>query len=212
MFLGICVSVFALVNGDVTVLSVVYTICFLAVMSLFALGNMLLKYKRGSMPVATRSWWITVLIAWLMVVTGLVVNIVMSLTAFGYFALYYFCTLLVVGSMFLRVQVLKMLLYFGRLFLKLKCFPASARMRFVTKMQEWIVKQGRFRVIFFAKTDALDVINKAILYCRENELTNNIAFVHFYQQEGSVPKDLESNVRMLNKAYPYALTLCPSCL
>lgn len=205
LFLLICVSVFALVQGDVTVLSVVYTICFLAVMSLFALGNMLLKYKRGRMPRATRSWWITVLFAFVMVVIGLVTNVVTNLGAFGYFAIYYLVTMVVVGVMFMRIRMMKMLLFFGVMVLKnLPRVQPATREKFERKLQQWIRELGDFSVVFFSKDDNMATINKAILYCRDNESATIITIVHAYEKDEDRPARLEHNVKVLGEAYPYA--------
>ena len=46
-FFLLCSSLFTILDGRIRSLANVYTLSFLCVMILFALGNMMLKYKRG---------------------------------------------------------------------------------------------------------------------------------------------------------------------
>ena len=56
-FFLICSSLYLIVRGDVSTLAGVYTIAFLSVMALFAIGNMLLKVRRSRLPVASVCAW-----------------------------------------------------------------------------------------------------------------------------------------------------------
>lgn len=49
-FFGLTASLVVITNNNVQTLGGVYTIAFLSVMSLFAIGNLLLKYKRARLP------------------------------------------------------------------------------------------------------------------------------------------------------------------
>ncbi|MEZ4688448.1 MAG: hypothetical protein R3B47_21020 [Bacteroidia bacterium] len=44
-------------KGDVRLLAGVYTISFLSVMALFAVGNMLLKVRRNQLPRPEKATW-----------------------------------------------------------------------------------------------------------------------------------------------------------
>ena len=50
-------------RGDLKSLAAGYTLSFLAVMALFAIGNLLLKVKRPKLPRPTRATYLTVLVA-----------------------------------------------------------------------------------------------------------------------------------------------------
>jgi hypothetical protein len=49
-FFGLTASLVVITHNNVQTLGGVYTIAFLSVMSLFAIGNFLLKYKRSRLP------------------------------------------------------------------------------------------------------------------------------------------------------------------
>jgi amino acid transporter len=76
LFLALTSSMYVLLRGNTASLGGVFTIAFLSVMSLFAVGNLLLKYKRGRLPRSTKAWWGTVVLALLSTIAGLAANIV----------------------------------------------------------------------------------------------------------------------------------------
>jgi len=62
-FFALSVSVLLMTHGDLKSLAAVYTLSFLAVMALFAIGNLLLKVKRPKLPRPSRASYLTVLSA-----------------------------------------------------------------------------------------------------------------------------------------------------
>ena len=57
LFYFLCCSILVMSGGRVETLAGVYTISFLGVMGLFALGNMLLKVQRARLPRSVRASW-----------------------------------------------------------------------------------------------------------------------------------------------------------
>jgi hypothetical protein len=57
-------------------------------------------------------------------------------------------------------------------------------------------------VVFFAKTDEPHILNKAIMYCQNNEPTGNIKIIHLYQSLEDIPKHFEANHSILDEIYP----------
>jgi len=45
-------------------------------------------------------------------------------------------------------------------------------------------------------------LNKAIIYIIENEITDKISIIHFYEDFGSIPANLQKNVEVLDRCYP----------
>lgn len=75
LFFLLCCSILAITRRQIETLAGVYTLSFLGVMALFAIGNMLLKVKRDRLPSAVRAGWITVVAALLAVCVGLLGNL-----------------------------------------------------------------------------------------------------------------------------------------
>ncbi len=84
-FMLLCVSIILLTRGELLSLAGVYTISFLGVMSLFALGNILLKIRRAKLPRRYRGGWMTVLLALAATALGIAGNAVMNPQNLGYF-------------------------------------------------------------------------------------------------------------------------------
>jgi len=194
-FFLITTSLFVIVNGQTTTLAGVYGIAFLGVMALFAVADMLLKYKRARLPRDHVTWWITALIALIAVSAGLIGNIVYDPVNFVYFSVYFALTLLVVLVMFGRIRLLKIFLYF------------MAKNKYLNKwFGEWIKGQVKEindqTVIFLTNTDYLSILNKAILYTSENELTHRLIFLHVYQDPEQIPQHLGKHTAILDNVYP----------
>lgn len=181
---------FTVVRGDIESLAGVYTMSFLSVMSLFAVGNMILKYKRGTLQRAIYASWPRVVLGFVLVVAGLIGEIALNLENIVYFLLYFGVTFFIVMLMFSRNRVLKFLRYFGG--------PDRWR-AFLDDQYRKIEDRS---MLFFSRTDDPSVLNKAILYVRENELTNFLKICHVYEHECDIPPMLEANVKFLDRQYP----------
>jgi amino acid transporter len=113
-FFALCTSILYVTGGNLVRLAGVYTLSFLSVMALFAIGNMLLKRTRERLPRDTRASWGAVSVALLAVLVGLAGNILLDPGNVGVFAVYFLVALLVVGVMFLRVELLRLILAASR--------------------------------------------------------------------------------------------------
>ena len=179
-----------IVQGRLDSLAGVYTMSFLSVMSLFAVGNMIMKYKRGTLKRTVYASWPHVILGFLMVFVGLIGEIILNVDIIKYFFLYFGVTFLIVMLMFSRNRVLKLLMYFG------------GPKRWKEFLNDQYKKIEYWPMLFFTRTDDPSVLNKAILYVRENELTNILKICHVYEDERQIPPLLEQNVKFLDKQYP----------
>jgi len=179
-----------IVRGNLESLAGVYTMAFLSVMCLFAIGNMILKYKRGTLRRTIYAPWPHVIAGFSLVFIGLIGEIVINFEHLNYFLLYFGITFLIVMLMFSRNRVLKLLIYFG------------GPTRWKEMLYKHYKKIADRPMLFFTKTDDSSVINKAILYVRENELTNFLTICHVYENENDIPSNLETNVAFLDRQYP----------
>ncbi|EGG16862.1 hypothetical protein DFA_07842 [Cavenderia fasciculata] len=197
-FFLVCTSLFIMAGFKTTVLAGVYTIAFLGVMSLFAVGNMLLKYKRSSLKREIKSPWMGVIFALCFVLAALAANIINDTSIVYYFAIYFIVTALIIALMFIRARVLKMILYFSRLILK----PfTKSRDRFSTFIGESIKDINSQSIIFFASKDDPAYLTKAILYIRDNEQTNWVRIIHCYDSEAP-PEGFAENISFLDRCFP----------
>ena len=183
----------------VDTLAGVYTISFLAVMSLFAVGNMLLKVKRKRLPRETKAGWGTVVVAFIAVLIGLAGNIIKDPEGVRIFGIFFTIFGLLVAVMFLRIQLLKVVLFVARAILE----RANAFNTWIAGGVRRNIETINSRVvIYFTRGDDTALLNRAALYVLENEQTNHLKVVHIYVDEATIPKDLAKNLRTIDHLYP----------
>jgi amino acid transporter len=198
-FFALCVSILTITAGRIETLAGVYTLSFLSVMALFALGNMLLKTRRGRLPRTERASWPTVSIAMFAVLVGLVGNVVMDPLNFEIFQGYLASTVALVAVMFLRIEILKVVLYVSRALVERLTVASSWIHAFVMREMERI---NEMPIVYFTKGDNMVTLNRAALYVLENEQTTRLKVVHVYEDEADIPAHLADQLRVVDHLYP----------
>jgi len=200
LFFALCTSILLLTGGDLFALAGVYTLSFLGVMSLFVIGNILLKVRRARLPRPERAGWLTVLVALGAALAGIAGNAMIDPSYVGFFLTYFVPTALVVAIMFLRLHLLKLVLVLVRGFAdRVRHLSQGISNTVVNKMDE-INSLG---IIFFADgNEDLATLNRAMLYVRQNELTKRVRVVHVYKNRENVPDRLKRDLKFLDEVYP----------
>ncbi len=196
-FFLLCVSILMFTMGEVSLLAGVYTLSFLAVMALFAVGNMLLKVVRARLPREVRASWPAVLVALIAVLAGLVGNLsVKNLEIFGS---YFFAVAAAVAIMFVRVPLMRVLLFVSR-------SAVHRVLEFNAWIDQTVTKKVReinnMSVIYFTKGDQLATLNRAALYVLENEQTQRLHVVHVYDDATTIPPELAEHLATIDHLYP----------
>jgi len=209
LFLIISISVLIITKGKVEVLAGVYTISFLSVMGLFAIGNILLKVKRGKLPRQYKATWISVLIALLGVVIALIGNITMESRSadmpsnFKIFLEYFIPGIIFIVIMLNRLTILRLLLRLLRnvfdpireLFLKLH-----------VSINHTIDRISSQEFVFFTRGDNIRNLNRVLLYIMKNESTKKLKIVTVISSTEtnteSIIENLIKDIDFLNKEYP----------
>lgn len=96
VFFLLCTSILLITKGDLLSLAGVYTIAFLSVMSLFALGNLIMRETRSELKRTYHAPLIFVLLAFAATVAGVFGNIRISPANIEYFAIYFVPTMTIV--------------------------------------------------------------------------------------------------------------------
>lgn len=234
-------SLVLILNADTTILAGVYTYAFLGLMSLFAFGCMALKVKRKEIPRDVSAPWWTCIMGFTMVVIGILGNLLGNPSILMYFAIYVIVVASVMVVMMERVQILQVLLVIMKRLLPSRRpdaqespamtptidaddtvyegLSAPARDsdhvrtgarggRTITKA---ILNIKLPPIIYFCKHPDMTIINKAILYVRRNEQTQNLRIVHVSNtgddggetgQRQSVIKEFENIVALFDHIYP----------
>ncbi len=198
-FFLVCVTVLVVTEGRITTLAGVYTLSFLSVMILFALGNMLLKVRRSKLPRETRASWPAVLVAFLAVLIGLVGNVVMDPLNVEIFAVYFLAVAALVAVMFLRIPILRGILFVVRAMVD---GVQAVNHRVNTGISSLMADINETPMVYFTKGDSSSVLNKAVLYVLQNEQTNRLKVIHVYEDEEKIPQKLATDLKTIDRLYP----------
>jgi len=196
-FFILCVSILLITKGELGALAGVYALSFLSVMALFALGNILLKFRRARLPRPERASWWAVLIAMVAVLSALVGNALLNPAYVGVFLQYLVPTVGVVGVMLLRTPLLKFILYLNRSLPR----PFNQILKSVP-IRRAILEINSQQFVYFTKGHNVVDLNKVMLYILRNEDTHRIKVVTVVKDEAEVPGNLATDIRVLDRAYP----------
>jgi amino acid transporter len=197
-FFALCVSILVITTGRIEALAGVYTLAFLSVMALFAVGNMLLKSRRGLPREVTASWPI-VSIALVAVLVGLVGNVLLDPITLEIFQAYFAGTVALVAVMFLRIEILKVGLYVSRALVERLTTASNWVHAAVLREMQDIHERP---IVYFTKGDSLVTLNRAALYVLDNEQTSRLHVVHVYEEEEEIPPELAEQLRVIDHLYP----------
>lgn len=218
-FFVLAVSVLLITRGDLKSLAAVYTLSFLSVMALFAIGNLLLKIKRTNLPRPSRASYLTVLTAFAAVLAAILGNARLNSAYLIVFLEYLVPTVLVVTVMLTREQLLELVVFFVDEFKRKvtrKTWEAIARDEATEELVKAKARVNRLdrglhallekiraqQLVFFTRGDHLRNLNRVMLYIRENEHTGRVKFVHVYDDEKNIPPQLDGHLKFLNEVYP----------
>ncbi|WP_028585330.1 APC family permease [Desulfogranum mediterraneum] len=204
-FFLLCVSILLITRGEVETLAGVYTISFLLVMGLFAVGNILLKLKRAKLPRPERASWTALLLALLAVATALVANIIKEPTPgessnLAIFTEYFVPAIILVAIMLNRIALLEGVMRFIS-FLFVPLLKLVKRInRGIKAVIERIQSQ---EFIFFTRGDNLNNLNRVLRYIQDNEHSKRIKIVHIRgEEEEEELEKLCQDIELLGRKYP----------
>jgi amino acid transporter len=197
-FLVLCISVLFVTAGDLESLAGVYTFSFLAVMALFGLGNLLLKFKRKKLPRPEKARGISVVIAVSFIIAAFIGNVILNEDSFYTFINYLIPSFIFIAIMLNRSVLIRLLIEAIEYFYKPLRKMVVLSNRYLTKMNAKINNQ---EFVFFTKGDNVAILNKVMQYVQGNETTMQLKIVNVMTPGGSndlLKKDLE----VLDRAYP----------
>ncbi|RSC95156.1 APC family permease [Tenacibaculum singaporense] len=204
LFFILAVSVLLITNGNVALLAGVYTISFLSVMALFAIGNILLKIRRNQLPRPEKATWASVLLAIVAVLCALIGNILMEPkdglpSNTSVFLNYFIPTIIFIIIMLNRTVLLKLVLQIiYAIFNPLRRLVSSMD----RKITKTINKINDQEFVFFTKGDNIATLNKVMLYIIKNEHTKKIKIVLALDEGDTIPENLPNEITFLDKEYP----------
>ncbi|MCB0761216.1 MAG: APC family permease [Flavobacteriales bacterium] len=198
-FFLLCVSILLITRGQLDALAGVYTIAFLSVMTLFGIGNILLKIRRKHLPRPEKSGWLSLLLAIVAVVLAIIGNISMHPDHFLVFLDYFIPTILIIGIMLNRTLLLKLILQIINYVLTpLRNFLVQTN----KNIKQVIDRINDQEFVYFTKEDDVATLNKVMLYVRQNEHTRRIKVVACFSEGESATAQYLSDLDVVDREYP----------
>lgn len=172
-FFLLCSSILIVTGGSLLSLAGVYTISFLGVMTLFGLGNILLKIRRKELKRTYRAGWGTILVAITATSLGMVGNAIIDYNNLMFFLRYFIPTILLVVMMYLRIPLLKAVLQvLNNLMTRLLVWR--------TMVLDRISAITNQKVMVFTRGGNMSRLHDAFNYIRQNESSRSIVVFHLY--------------------------------
>jgi amino acid transporter len=195
-FFLLCSSIMLVTGGRLLSLAGVYTISFLGVMTLFGIGNILLKIRRKELKRTYRAGWGTILIAITATSLGMLGNVIIDYTNLLYFLQYFIPTVLLVVLMYLRIPILKTVLQLlNNLMTRFLLWRSTVIDRITTITEQ--------KVILFTRGGKLGILHSAFNYIIKNESSRSVVVIHLYnhpeQNEEGLIKD---SLKPLGEIFP----------
>ncbi len=195
-FMGLCISILYLTGGRLLSLAGVYTISFLGVMTLFGIGNILLKINRRELKRTYRASWGTVILGTLATATGIVGNIIIDYRFLLYFMVYFIPAVVVVGIMYARIPIYK-----GILLLINEAFERLFIWRSI--IIDKITDITNIRLVLFARGGRLYRLAKAFAYIAQNESSRKITVVRLYRTfDPAEEAEMQESLKVMRELYP----------
>ena len=195
-FFILCSSILLVTKGSLLSLAGVYTISFLGVMTLFGIGNILLKIRRKELKRTYRAGWITILVAIIATILGMLGNVVIDYKNLLFFMQYFIPTVFLVVLMYLRIPILRgVLQLLNNLMTRILLWRTSI-IDNITAITEQ-------RVILFTRGGNLARLNTAFMYIIKNESSRSVIILHLYNHpEHNKEQDIQDSLDTLKEIYP----------
>jgi len=195
-FFVLCSSILLATKGSLLSLAGVYTISFLGVMTLFGLGNILLKIRRKELKRTYRAGWLTILLAIAATSMGMLGNVIIDYKNLLYFMEYFIPTVLLVVVMYLRIPIFKtILLMLNNLMSKILVWR--------TRVIDSITNITEQRIILFTRGVGLGRLHAAFDYIVNNESSQSVVVFHLYPKpEENAGESLEQSLKTIHEIFP----------
>ena len=165
VFFAACASILLLTGGDLLSLAGVYTISFLSVMTLFAVGNLVLRANRPELKRPYKAPLLFVLIAAFATLAGIYGNATLEPKSITYFLTYFAPAISLVLAVIYKESMLKHLLHITRKY---------ARLHIVAKK----IYENAVSSKFYVFVHHADRLFEVLQYIHKNENGRYVTVIH----------------------------------
>ncbi|KII92394.1 hypothetical protein PLICRDRAFT_172492 [Plicaturopsis crispa FD-325 SS-3] len=199
-FAAFCAILYASAGASLAIVSKMFSLVWLTVMTLFPLSLLLLKFNRGRLAREHRASLLVVIFALAICAAVFAGNIAVDPTTAGYFAAYFIGVATFFSAGQNKIRLLRWMYW------TYDQNPLAHAWRLTRRWGENLIAvMARLRkqpVCILTKTDEINHLFQMILYVSHNEETSCIKIVHFCDDVKGVPSEMEANAKILDEAFP----------
>ncbi|TFK40382.1 AAAP amino acid permease [Crucibulum laeve] len=193
-------ALYASAGTSLNIISQMFSLVWLTVMSFFPISLLLLRFNRGRIRRDSPISLVVIFIALIIVPAVLVGNIAVNPLTAAYFAAYFLGIVVIFTATQNKIYLLRWIYW---TYDQYPCLHhCRATMAWGKILINLMTNLRRQPVCILVKTDEINHLFHMILYVQKNEETSYLKIVHFYDQEFGVPSELEANAKILDEAFP----------
>ncbi|PID94996.1 MAG: amino acid permease [Bacteroidales bacterium] len=199
LFFLLCVSILFVTKGAIGPLAGVYALSFLTVMAFFAIGNILLKIKRGKLPRPEKASIVSVTIALIAVVVAIFGTMEAHPDYLLTFINYFVPSILIIYAMLGRKDIM---IFTSKVLNSISKHYRYLFLKSETRINRSVNKLINQQFVFFTKGDDVASLNKVMIYLVNNESTNRIKIVSILTEYQKPSEQFLADFELLNRIYP----------
>ncbi|KAG6917339.1 hypothetical protein DXG01_002910 [Tephrocybe rancida] len=199
-FIAFSGVLYASARANLNVISQMFSLVWLTVMSLFPLTLILLKFNRGRLPRDSSTPLAVIVIAIIVSIVVFAGNIAVNPATAGYFAAYFFGIVIVFTTSQNKIHLLRWVYWIYDQYPSLHTLKLTST--WGRRLIDLMTNLRRQPVCILVKSDEVNHLFHMILYVQKNEETSCVKMVYFNEGERGVPSELEANAKILDEAFP----------
>ena len=153
-----------------------------------------MKFSRPRLARGPICGWTACIFGLCAMCCGVIGNVIVNETLLYYFIIYLAFFFIVIIITFHRVNIGKLALY----------FTSTMGVTVTDYIRKKLIEMKCFSVVFFTSTSELHILNKAILYARDNENCASLIIAHICSKDekNEIKVRLKENLLVLDHMYP----------
>ncbi|PWN41241.1 hypothetical protein IE81DRAFT_324733 [Ceraceosorus guamensis] len=215
LFAALTMCMCATARFDLTVLSGVFSMVFLCVLTCFPISLLCILHSRRTLPRERKASMLVIVTSLCIGLVAIAGNAALAPVTLAQMVAYTAVILFVLLALHYRIALVKMFLW--TIAQEWTLWNRSSRIRKNAKskdglnrssawrksIMEWIRKNRSDVVVYFTKTDEISTLVRVLSYIHEHEpACSRVILVHCFDRVLHIPSELEANSQLVDESFP----------
>ncbi|CEH12175.1 hypothetical protein CBOM_00177 [Ceraceosorus bombacis] len=215
LFAALTMCMCATARFDLTVLSGVFSMVFLCVLTCFPISLLCILHSRRTLPRERKASLLVILTSLSIGLVAIAGNAALAPITLAQMVAYTAVILFVLLALHHRIALVKMFLW--TIDQEWTLWNRNSRMRKNAKSKDgldrssawrksiiaWIRKNRSDVVVYFTKTDEISTLVRVLSYIHEHEpACSRVILVHCFDRVSHIPSELEANSQLVDESFP----------